>query len=641
MSREGRSGRRARSASRLRRDLHGRHRWRYSRRPGTTARTSTSRRSWATSSSVPSSVSFARFLVPGDDPMGIVGTIVLGIVGAVIGGWAAGAIFEDTTGVDWIAVDRRRRAAGARMERGRGQPRPQLAIDRCVARTGRTPRPVRCVRSSLRAVTSSSELCFLPATELARRIRVREPLGPRGARRPSRPHRGREPGGERHRDAGRRARGRGRRPADEALAGGAEPGPLHGLPIAHKDLVATAGMRTTSGSPIFADTVPDADDLLVVAGSRRRRRAARQDEHAGVRGGFPHVQSGVRRDQEPLRPREDVRRLLGRGRRRARLRHGADRRRQRPRRVAAQPRELLQRGRFPTLTRAGAFMADHERVAGSVGRRAHGPNGRGRRPVAVGPRRAGCPGADLLGRAGLDVRAAARCRSRRAGRGVGAGRGRHDADRPPHRAGGRRDARGVRVARMPHRGSLPRPRRRARGVPHVASPHVCGRPGRTARDPPARDEGHGRVEHRAGAGAPFDRHRTCRTPAHRAGRACGGLLRALRLPRDAGDPGAAVRSRGRVPDRGRGRGDGHLPRLDAVVLVHHGHRLAGDLGAVRVHRAGAADRGADRRPTRRRSRRAASRPCVRAGDPSSGSGARPQPDRGSTPTAAACASMPS
>ena len=45
----------------------------------------------------------ARFLVPGDDPMGIIGTIVLGIVGAVIGGWAAGAIFKDTAGVDWIA----------------------------------------------------------------------------------------------------------------------------------------------------------------------------------------------------------------------------------------------------------------------------------------------------------------------------------------------------------------------------------------------------------------------------------------------------------------------------------------------------------------------------------------------------------
>ncbi|MEX2273957.1 MAG: GlsB/YeaQ/YmgE family stress response membrane protein [Actinomycetota bacterium] len=45
----------------------------------------------------------ARFLVPGDDPMGIVATIVLGIVGAVIGGWLAGNVFEETGGVDWIA----------------------------------------------------------------------------------------------------------------------------------------------------------------------------------------------------------------------------------------------------------------------------------------------------------------------------------------------------------------------------------------------------------------------------------------------------------------------------------------------------------------------------------------------------------
>jgi amidase len=50
--------------------------------------------------------------------------------------------------------------------------------------------------------------------------------------------------------------------ADDAIATGEPLGPLHGLPIAHKDLVATAGIRTTSGSPIFADEVPDTDDLL-------------------------------------------------------------------------------------------------------------------------------------------------------------------------------------------------------------------------------------------------------------------------------------------------------------------------------------------------------------------------------------------
>ncbi len=51
--------------------------------------------------------------------------------------------------------------------------------------------------------------------------------------------------------------------ADEALAKGDPVGPLHGLPIAHKDLQLTKGIRTTFGSPIFADFVP-ADDALIV-----------------------------------------------------------------------------------------------------------------------------------------------------------------------------------------------------------------------------------------------------------------------------------------------------------------------------------------------------------------------------------------
>jgi amidase len=51
--------------------------------------------------------------------------------------------------------------------------------------------------------------------------------------------------------------------ADEALARGEAPGPLHGLPIAHKDLVLTRGIRTTFGSPIFKDHVPDQDALIV------------------------------------------------------------------------------------------------------------------------------------------------------------------------------------------------------------------------------------------------------------------------------------------------------------------------------------------------------------------------------------------
>jgi amidase len=51
--------------------------------------------------------------------------------------------------------------------------------------------------------------------------------------------------------------------ADEKSAGGEQCGPLHGLPVAHKDLQDTAGLRTTYGSTLFADHIPKQDSLLV------------------------------------------------------------------------------------------------------------------------------------------------------------------------------------------------------------------------------------------------------------------------------------------------------------------------------------------------------------------------------------------
>jgi len=51
--------------------------------------------------------------------------------------------------------------------------------------------------------------------------------------------------------------------ADAAQARGDDVGPLHGLPIAHKDLHDTKGVRTTYGSPIFAQNVPNEDALIV------------------------------------------------------------------------------------------------------------------------------------------------------------------------------------------------------------------------------------------------------------------------------------------------------------------------------------------------------------------------------------------
>jgi N-methylhydantoinase A len=57
--------------------------------------------------------------------------------------------------------------------------------------------------------------------------------------------------------------------ADERQARGEPLGTLHGLPFAFKDTHAVAGWRTTYGSPVMADHVPDHDDLVV----ERVRRA--------------------------------------------------------------------------------------------------------------------------------------------------------------------------------------------------------------------------------------------------------------------------------------------------------------------------------------------------------------------------------
>jgi Asp-tRNA(Asn)/Glu-tRNA(Gln) amidotransferase A subunit family amidase len=61
------------------------------------------------------------------------------------------------------------------------------------------------------------------------------------------------------------------RGAEEAVMRGGEFGPLHGLPVGIKDLEEVAGLRTTYGSPIFRDFVPDADCGMV---ARLRRAGA-------------------------------------------------------------------------------------------------------------------------------------------------------------------------------------------------------------------------------------------------------------------------------------------------------------------------------------------------------------------------------
>ena len=109
----------------------------------------------------------------------------------------------------------------------------------------------------------NSELCFLSATELAQRIASREV----SALQVTDAHLAQI---ERCNpqvnaivtlvaDQARAAA----QAADEQQARGETLGVLHGLPMVHKDLAETKGIRTTFGSPIFKDFVPDRTALIV------------------------------------------------------------------------------------------------------------------------------------------------------------------------------------------------------------------------------------------------------------------------------------------------------------------------------------------------------------------------------------------
>jgi amidase len=55
----------------------------------------------------------------------------------------------------------------------------------------------------------------------------------------------------------------GARAAEQAVMRGDKTGALHGLPIGIKDITATADIRTTYGSPLYADNVPAEDSEVV------------------------------------------------------------------------------------------------------------------------------------------------------------------------------------------------------------------------------------------------------------------------------------------------------------------------------------------------------------------------------------------
>jgi aspartyl-tRNA(Asn)/glutamyl-tRNA(Gln) amidotransferase subunit A len=94
------------------------------------------------------------------------------------------------------------------------------------------------------------------------------------------------------------------RRADEELGRGEDRGPLHGIPYALKDVFSTKGIRTTCGSKIFADHVPDHDsavfEKLTKAGAVLMGKAGLQEFAYGITCNNPHF-GAIRNPRDPSR----------------------------------------------------------------------------------------------------------------------------------------------------------------------------------------------------------------------------------------------------------------------------------------------------------------------------------------------------
>jgi Asp-tRNA(Asn)/Glu-tRNA(Gln) amidotransferase A subunit family amidase len=397
--------------------------------------------------------------------------------------------------------------------------------------------------------------------------------------------------------------------ADEALARGETPGPLHGLPVAHKDLVDTAGIRTTRGSPFFRDHVPT-DDALIVT----RIRAA------GA------VTLGKTNTPE-----------LGAGSQTFNTIFGATK----------NPYDLTRTcggssgGAAVSLACRMLPIADGSDTGGSLRNPAAFCNVVGFRPSPgrVPAESGSWSPLSVSGPMARTVADVALFLSAIAGPDARSPLALQD-DGARFRAPLGRDFKGVRVAWWKGLGGIPvepdvtrtvnanKPAFERLGcVVEEAEPDFSGVADafpilryassypQYSELAPARGlaEGHDPVRDRAGGAAHRRRRRARgRTPGPDVSAGARVLL-TLRLLRAAGDASRALRRERAVPERSRRLADGDLHRLDAHVLVRHVHGHAGHLRAGRLHCRRTAGGSPDRRAAPRRLERAAARARVRTG----------------------------
>ena len=181
--------------------------------------------------------------------------------------------------------------------------------------------------------------------------------------------------------------------AEQEIGNGNYRGPLHGIPVALKDLVMTRGVRTTCGSRILKDWVPETDATvaarLAAAGAVLLGKLNMHEFAYGPTGVNPHYGTPV----QPLGRRSDARRVQQRFRRRGgggALRWGAG---NRYRRFDSHPRLALRHRRAQADLRTG--QPRRRRSAGLVAgsHRTDDPDrdGRGTPAAGAGRTRPGRP----------------------------------------------------------------------------------------------------------------------------------------------------------------------------------------------------------------------------------------------------------